>query len=328
MGGNQSISASSIIIEGDRLRENRRRQFDDVIKQSKEKRRQLQNEYDREKAELQRKWDENEAKRVNEEVTQSTLMKNRIESAEDNFNQQMKNFDAAEENERKQFEADMEEFEKLRKALEADHKDAVSGMRNSIKSAEYDRAVLMADCQAFGDRMIEGLVDIQVANNEKDRRREYNLIVQRNKENANKLEDAVRDLGRFVNNIEGKKLDEVMEANIKMKLSNIKKILSPGFGENLDHDVSLMLQRSFSVDEDVAELRRGNLEETFKNAQKIASKLRDLHSRLKRDLDLKTIRELMPELLENSKAMLESFNGLSMVNITNDAAAKAAIQAI
>ena len=45
-----------------------------------------------------------------------------------------------------------------------------------------------------------------------------------------------------------------------MKLSNIKKILSPGFGENLDHDVSLMLQRSFSVDEDVAELRRGNLE--------------------------------------------------------------------
>ena len=31
-----------------------------------EKRRQLQNEYDREKAELQRKWDENEAKRVNE----------------------------------------------------------------------------------------------------------------------------------------------------------------------------------------------------------------------------------------------------------------------
>ena len=34
MGGNQSISASSIIMEGDRLRENRKRQFDDAIKQS------------------------------------------------------------------------------------------------------------------------------------------------------------------------------------------------------------------------------------------------------------------------------------------------------
>ncbi|PAV66366.1 hypothetical protein WR25_09531 [Diploscapter pachys] len=315
-------------MEGDRLRENRRRQFDDVIKQSKEKRRQLQNEYDREKAELQRKLNENEAKRVNEEVTQSTLMKNRIESAEDNFNQQMKNFDAAEENERKQFKADMEEFEKQMKVLEANHEDAVIWIRNNIKSAEYDRTVLMADCQAFVARMIKGLVDIQAANNEKNGRREYNLIVQRNKEKANKLEDAVRDLGRFVNNIEGKKLDEVMEANIRMKLSNIKKILSPGFGENLDHDVILVSQRSFSVDEDVTKLRQENLRKTFINAQNIAFKLRDIHSRLKRDLNLKTIRELMPELLKQSKAMLESFNDLSMVNITNDAAAKAAIQAI
>ncbi|PAV56223.1 hypothetical protein WR25_15676 isoform B [Diploscapter pachys] len=186
-------------MEGDRLRENRRRQFDDAIRQSREKRRQLQDEYNRKKAQLQEELDENAAKRVNE------------------------------------------------------------------KSAEYVRTDLMVNCQAFGDRMIGGLVDIQTANNEKNCRREYNLIVQRNKENANKLEDAVRDLGRFVNNIEGKKLDEEMEANIKMKLANIKKILSPGFGQNLDHDVNLMLQRSFSVNKDVAELRQENLKVRKKN---------------------------------------------------------------
>ncbi|PAV76933.1 hypothetical protein WR25_18744 isoform B [Diploscapter pachys] len=265
MRGSQITNASSARIERDRLRENRRRQFDDAIRQSREKRRQLQDEYDGKKAELQRKLAENEAKRMNEGVAQSALMKNRIKSAEDNFNQQMKNFDAAEENERKQFEADMKEFEKERKALEADYKDAINGMRSSIESAEYDRTDLMVDCQAFGDRMIGGLVDIQTANNEKNCRGEYNLIVQRNKENANKLEDAVRDLGRFVNNIEGKKLDEEMEANIKMKLANIEKILSPGFGKNLDHDVNLMLQRSFSVNKDVAELRQENLKVRKKN---------------------------------------------------------------
>ena len=45
-------------------------------------------------------------------------------------------------------------------------------------------------------------------------------------------------------------------------------------------------------------------------------------------LNLETIRKLMPELLENSKAMLKIFNDLSMVNMTNDAAAKAALQVI
>jgi len=46
---------------------------------------------------------------------------------------------------------------------------------------------------------------------------------------------------------------------IQMKLDDIESILSPGFGADLDHDVILVSQRSFSVDEVVAELRQESL---------------------------------------------------------------------
>ena len=46
---------------------------------------------------------------------------------------------------------------------------------------------------------------------------------------------------------------------LQMKLDDIGSILSPGFGADLDHDFILVSQRSFSVDEVVAELRQENL---------------------------------------------------------------------